>query len=109
MADSMEEVAASLQQTSISSGMPASSPAGVSETDGIQQELKVQTLTLRALVNTKDAGVIIGKGGKNVADLREKSGVRAGVSKAVPGVVDRVLSVLGTVDGIAQVSVTKLS
>src|SRR5687768_134185 len=38
-------------------------------------------LTLRALVSTKEAGVIIGKAGKNVAELRETTGVKAGVSK----------------------------
>jgi hypothetical protein len=42
-------------------------------------------LTLRALVSTRDAGVIIGKGGKNVADLREQTGVKAGVSRVVTG------------------------
>ncbi|KAL9935207.1 hypothetical protein V8E36_005555 [Tilletia maclaganii] len=59
-------------------------------------------LTVRALVSTKEAGVIIGKGGANVAELREKTGVKAGVSKVVPGVHDRVLSVSGTQEGIAQ-------
>ncbi|KAK0561064.1 RNA binding protein, heterogenous nuclear RNP-K like protein [Tilletia horrida] len=59
-------------------------------------------LTVRALVSTKEAGVIIGKGGANVAELREKTGVKAGVSKVVPGVHDRVLSVSGTMDGISQ-------
>lgn len=60
-------------------------------------------LTVRALVSTKEAGVIIGKGGQNVADLREQTGVKAGVSKVVQGVHDRVLSVTGTVEEIAKV------
>ncbi|PPQ70776.1 hypothetical protein CVT24_001063, partial [Panaeolus cyanescens] len=60
------------------------------------------TLTLRALVSTKDAGVIIGKGGKNVADLREQTGVKAGVSKVIPGVHERVLTVTGSVDAVAK-------
>jgi hypothetical protein len=60
-------------------------------------------LTLRALVSTKDAGVIIGKGGKNVADLREQTGVKAGVSKVVPGVHERVLSISGSVESVAKV------
>lgn len=60
-------------------------------------------LTLRALVSTKEAGVIIGKAGKNVAELRESTGVKAGVSKVVQGVHDRVLSVAGTLDGVAKV------
>ena len=60
-------------------------------------------LTLRALVSTKDAGVIIGKGGKNVADLREQTGVKAGVTKVVPGVHERVLSISGSVESVAKV------
>ncbi|KAH8120337.1 hypothetical protein DFH11DRAFT_1685669 [Phellopilus nigrolimitatus] len=61
-----------------------------------------ETLTLRALVSTKDAGVIIGKGGKNVADLRDETGVKAGVSKVVPGVHERVLTVSGDVENVAK-------
>lgn len=61
------------------------------------------TLTLRALVSTKDAGVIIGKAGKNVADLREQTGVKAGVSKVIQGVHERVLTVTGPVEGVAKV------
>lgn len=60
-------------------------------------------LTLRALVTTKEAGIIIGKGGKNVADLRDRTGVKAGVSKVVPGVHERVLSISGSIEGIAKV------
>lgn len=59
-------------------------------------------LTLRALVSTKEAGVIIGKGGKNVADLRDLTGVKAGVSKVVQGIHDRVLTVSGTLEGVAK-------
>lgn len=59
-------------------------------------------LTLRALVSTKDAGVIIGKAGKNVADLREQTGVKAGVSKVIPGIHERVLTVTGSVDSVAK-------
>ncbi|KAG0301304.1 RNA binding protein, heterogenous nuclear RNP-K like protein [Dissophora globulifera] len=59
-------------------------------------------LTLRALVSTKEAGVIIGKAGKNVADLRDETGVKAGVSKVVQGVHDRVLTVTGTIEGVAK-------
>ncbi|KAL0579103.1 RNA binding protein, heterogenous nuclear RNP-K like protein [Marasmius crinis-equi] len=60
------------------------------------------TLTLRALVTTKDAGVIIGKAGKNVADLRDQTGVKAGVSKVIPGVHERVLTVTGSVESVTK-------
>ncbi|KAM6498191.1 hypothetical protein JOM56_006139 [Amanita muscaria] len=61
-----------------------------------------KTLTLRALVSTKDAGVIIGKGGKNVAELRDRTGVKAGVSKVNPGVHERVLTVTGSIHAVAK-------
>jgi heterogeneous nuclear rnp K-like protein 2 len=87
-------------------------------------------LTLRALVSTKEAGVIIGKGkgksmrmglekrltenlpfvetaGKNVAELRDATGVKAGVSKVVQGIHDRVLTVTGTLEGVAKVKKEK--
>ncbi|KAJ3750270.1 hypothetical protein DFH05DRAFT_60884 [Lentinula detonsa] len=60
------------------------------------------TLTLRALVSTKDAGVIIGRAGKNVAELREQTGVKAGVSKVIQGVHERVLTVTGPVESVAK-------
>ena len=58
------------------------------------EEYAQTQLTLRAIVSSKEAGVIIGKAGKNVADLRDETGVKAGVSKVVQGVHDRVLTVM---------------
>lgn len=65
------------------------------------EEYAQSQMTLRAIVSSKEAGVIIGKGGKNVADLRDETGVKAGVSKVVQGVHDRVLTVTG---GLEQIS-----
>ncbi|KAG4302597.1 hypothetical protein PCK1_001181 [Pneumocystis canis] len=56
-------------------------------------------VTLRALVSTKEAGIIIGRQGKNVAELRGTNGIKAGVSKVVPNIHDRVLTVSGTLEG----------
>ncbi|KAF1919236.1 hypothetical protein BDU57DRAFT_134513 [Ampelomyces quisqualis] len=67
-----------------------------------EAEYAESQLTLRAIVSSKEAGVIIGKAGKNVADLRDETGVRAGVSKVVQGVHDRVLSVTGSLSGISK-------
>jgi heterogeneous nuclear rnp K-like protein 2 len=66
------------------------------------EEYAQAQLTLRAIVSSKEAGVIIGKGGKNVADLRDETGVKAGVSKVVQGVHDRVLTINGGCDAIAR-------
>jgi heterogeneous nuclear rnp K-like protein 2 len=61
---------------------------------------------MRALVSSREAGIIIGKAGKNVADLREATGVKAGVSKVVPGVQERVLSVTGSLEAVGKVGFT---
>ncbi|KAI2630728.1 hypothetical protein GGR54DRAFT_583914 [Hypoxylon sp. NC1633] len=66
------------------------------------EEYAVSQLTLRAIVSSKEAGVIIGKGGKNVADLRDDTGVKAGVSKVVQGVHDRVLTISGGCEAISR-------
>ncbi|KAJ3110035.1 RNA binding protein, heterogenous nuclear RNP-K like protein [Phlyctochytrium bullatum] len=60
------------------------------------------TITLRSLVTTKEAGVIIGKGGKNVAEVREETGVKAGVSKVIPGVHERILTITGPTLSVAK-------
>ncbi|KAJ3331950.1 RNA binding protein, heterogenous nuclear RNP-K like protein [Blyttiomyces sp. JEL0837] len=59
-------------------------------------------ITVRSLVTTKEAGVIIGKGGKNVAEVRAETGVRAGVSKVVPGAHERILTISGTTLSVAK-------
>lgn len=66
------------------------------------EEYAVAQLTLRAIVSSKEAGVIIGKAGKNVADLRDETGVKAGVSKVVQGVHDRVLTITGGCESISK-------
>jgi len=49
-------------------------------------------------------GVVIGRGGATIAEIRENANVKAGVSKVVPGVPDRVLSIGGTTESVAKVS-----
>lgn len=78
------------------------SNANLDDQPRTEEEYAVSQITLRAIVTSKEAGVIIGKAGQNVADLRDKTGVRAGVSKVVPGVHDRVLTVTGPLTGISE-------
>ncbi|PWY91072.1 KH domain RNA-binding protein [Aspergillus heteromorphus CBS 117.55] len=74
----------------------------IETTPKTEEEYAQSILTLRAIVSSKEAGIIIGKAGKNVADLRDETGVKAGVSKVVPGVHDRVLTVTGALNGTAR-------
>jgi heterogeneous nuclear rnp K-like protein 2 len=67
-----------------------------------EEEYAEAQLTLRAIVSSKEAGVIIGKGGQNVANLRDETGVKAGVSKVVQGVHDRILTISGGCEAISK-------
>lgn len=66
----------------------------------------LEPLVLRALVTSKDAGAIIGRGGTRIAELRTQAGVEAGISKAVIGVQERVMTVTGNLEGVCRVSRT---
>jgi heterogeneous nuclear rnp K-like protein 2 len=72
--------------------------------DSEQVAAEIKPISLRAVVNTKDAGVIIGKGGKNVNEIRELSGAKVTISEIVPGAVERILTVTGPLDTVALVS-----
>lgn len=61
-----------------------------------------QTIQMRALIVTQDASVIIGKGGRHINEVREKSGARATISEAVPGNAERILSVAGPLDAVSK-------
>lgn len=96
-----ELLSSSMDHLKLEDGEPRLGPHGepAPRTD---EEYAVSQLTVRALVSSKEAGVIIGKGGKNVADLRDETGVKAGVSKVVQGVPDRVLTITGGCEAVAK-------
>jgi heterogeneous nuclear rnp K-like protein 2 len=54
-------------------------------------------------VSTEDADVIAGKDGEGVANLREQTGVKVDVSENLPGVHERVISISGSVESVAEV------
>ncbi|GAA5870078.1 hypothetical protein JCM3774_004352 [Rhodotorula dairenensis] len=108
--------AAATSSSSTAGGPPANTPAAAptaatiansSNPDAYEHvhapgQTDQDGLTLRALVSSKEAGVIIGRGGATIAQVRQDANVKAGVSKVVPGVPDRVLSIGGTVESVAK-------
>ncbi|KAF9182666.1 hypothetical protein BGZ51_004520 [Haplosporangium sp. Z 767] len=60
------------------------------------------TTALRSIVSSKDAGVIIGKSGKNVSEIREQSGAKVTISEMIPGAHERILTVSGPLDTVAK-------
>jgi predicted RNA-binding protein YlqC (UPF0109 family) len=65
-------------------------------------------ISLRSLVGTKDAGVIIGRAGKNVSEIRDLSAARVTISEIVQGAYERILTVTGPVQAVAKVSSSNL-
>lgn len=66
------------------------------------QEHAAPFLHLRMLVSRREAGAIIGHGGDNIAQIRERFGAKAGVSKVLDGAIDRILTVSGQPDQLAS-------
>jgi heterogeneous nuclear rnp K-like protein 2 len=62
------------------------------------------TIQMRALIVTQDASIIIGKAGKNVNEIREKSGSKITITEAVPGNPERVMVIAGQLDAVSKVS-----
>ena len=73
------------------------------EKEKVETESTLATISLRALVTTKEAGVIIGKGGKNVSEIRDRSGAKVTISEMVQGAYERILTVTGPLDTVAKV------
>jgi len=69
----------------------------------LEDRLKTKIINIRSLITSKEAGAIIGKGGKNVKEVRDATGVKAAVSPVVEGVNERILTVTGTLDTIPKV------
>ena len=61
------------------------------------------SIQMRALIVTQDASIIIGKAGKNVNEIREKSGSKITISEAVAGNPERVMIVAGQLDAVSKV------
>lgn len=96
-----------------SSGIPAkpvgaevaASSAAASSADAQQaQSPAAQTITMRTLIVTQDASVIIGKQGKNINEIRDKSGSKLNITESVAGNPERIMSVSGPLDAVSKVS-----
>lgn len=64
-------------------------------------------IQMRALIVTQDASIIIGKGGKNVNEIREKSGSKITITESVPGNPERVMVIAGQLDAVSKVGVLR--
>lgn len=61
-------------------------------------------LAFRALLTKKESGIVIGKGGSNVSEIRKESGARVHLDDSVIGAQERVITVMGAIDIVAKVN-----
>jgi len=69
---------------------------------GQEDERPNPNISMRALINSKEVGLIIGKAGATVREIRDISGARVVVSEKVLGAIDRVVTVDGPLDTVAK-------
>jgi len=60
-------------------------------------------ITIKALIVTQDASIIIGKAGAHIKEIREKAGARVSVSDQIPGNPERILNITGPLDAVSKV------
>lgn len=56
-------------------------------------------ISFRVLVSDKESGCLIGQNGQVIDSIREETQTKAGISRLVPGLHERILSVSGSVNG----------
>lgn len=90
-------------------GIAAKQSLPVASTDGQQNdsghaegEAPPGNISMRALIVTGDASIIIGKGGKHINEIREKSGAKLTISESLVGNPERILTVNGPLDAVSK-------
>ncbi|KAJ8324086.1 PAB1 binding protein, variant 2 [Batrachochytrium dendrobatidis] len=80
------------------SGNGGQSGRTTAPSDSNAEARESRPIRMRSLISPKEAGVVIGKGGSHVVEIRDTTGSRVTVSGQVPGVFDRVVTVLGAAE-----------
>ncbi|PWN99059.1 hypothetical protein FA09DRAFT_325026 [Tilletiopsis washingtonensis] len=71
---------------------------GESGADGLEP----QHIAMRSLIITGDASIIIGKQGRHINEIRDKSGARLTISESIPGNPERIMTVAGQLDAVSK-------
>ncbi|KAJ3156866.1 hypothetical protein HDU86_003401 [Geranomyces michiganensis] len=57
---------------------------------------------MRALITSNEAGIVIGKQGRSISEIRLQSGAKVQISDHIPHALDRVLVITGMLDQISK-------
>lgn len=75
---------------------------GAAPEAGADGDLQPQHISMRALIVTGDASIIIGKQGKHINEIRDKSGSKLTISESIPGNPERIMTVSGQLDAVSK-------
>ncbi|GAA6009227.1 hypothetical protein JCM11491_004236 [Sporobolomyces phaffii] len=93
--------------SSVSAAVAAANPDLPANPEAANAEAAATTaaaasITMRALIVTQDASIIIGKQGKNINEIRDKSGAKATITESVPGNPERIMVIAGPLDAVSK-------
>lgn len=105
--DSSNNGNAATSSTSVSATVAAANPDLPANPEAANAEAAAATaaaasIQMRALIVTQDASIIIGKQGKNVNEIRDKSGAKVTITEAVPGNPERIMVIAGQLDAVSK-------
>ncbi|KAK9470138.1 uncharacterized protein V1510DRAFT_301562 [Dipodascopsis tothii] len=75
---------------------------GSSGSDRRERGTVASQVSLRCLVSVREAATLIGHGGKNVAGIRQATGVRCSFSDNIRGATERVVTFSGSAESVAM-------
>jgi heterogeneous nuclear rnp K-like protein len=87
-------------------GTVVSAEPEASKSDSKAPPVPQSHISMRCLIVTQDASIIIGRGGAHVNEIRQKSGAKVMVSESIPGNPERILNVAGPLDAVSKVELS---
>ncbi|TPX56037.1 hypothetical protein PhCBS80983_g04827 [Powellomyces hirtus] len=92
-----------LLETQETTGIQSPAPAAAqTPPEAYRQPVEDKDFRMRALITSAEAGIIIGKQGRSISEIRLLSGAKVQISDHLPHAQDRILMISGMMDQISK-------